>query len=293
MKPLVEYAKALWRCVVLFMAGVALQLIFGEIHAGGNVWVCLALLLAFPFLLYLLKERWKFARSISGAESRIVTVCVLVILLLFFGLIPQNGSGRGILGALGFHDMKTSWVFALLLIYFTVLIGIQAITDLKIKKLSAMPIFHWSIFAILVAGICGVGARKTAYIQINEGETLNTAIDAEGNSLQLPFSIKLEDFQMEEYDGTHQPKEFLSKIQITSGKGSKQASVRVNHPARFASWKIYQSGYDVSKGKDSEYSVLNVVRDPMWPVTQIGLWGLLIGCIFMFIDKAARKEAKA
>ena len=244
------------------MAGVALQLIFGEIHAGGNVWVCLALLLAFPFLLYFLKERWKFARSISGAESRIVTMCVLVILLLFFGLIPQNGSGRGILGALGFHDMKTSWVFALLLIYFTVLIGIQAIT-------------------------------KTAYIQINEGETLNTAIDAEGNSLQLPFSIKLEDFQMEEYDGTHQPKEFLSKIQITSGKGNKQASVRVNHPARFASWKIYQSGYDVSKGKDSEYSVLNVVRDPMWPVTQIGLWGLLIGCIFMFIDKAARKEAKA
>lgn len=288
-----EYSKALWRCAALFAAGVALQLIFGSINAGNRIGIFLVLLLACPICLYFLKDRWKFARSISGPESRIVTMCMLVTFLLAFGLIPQNGSGRGILGALGFHEMKTSWVFALPLIYFTILIGIQAISDLEIKHWSAMPIFHWSILIILAAGICGAGARKTAFIQINEGETRGIAIDGRGSPVQLPFSIKLEDFQIEEYEGTRQPKEFLSKIQIISEKGRKPASVRVNHPAKCGSWMIYQTDYDVSKGSDSEYSVLSVVRDPMWRVTQIGLWGLLIGCIFIFFDKAARKGVKA
>jgi hypothetical protein len=293
MKPIGEYAKALWSCAVLFVAGAALQFIFGPVKAISNIGLALVLLLEIPVILYPVKDRWKFLKSIFGPENRIITICYLLVLLLFFGLVYQDGSDRGLLGALGFHDMKTSWVFVLPLIYFTILISIQAISDLEIRHWTAIPLFHWGMLFILVAGICGAGERKTAYIQINEGETQGIAIDDSGFPVQLPFSIRLEDFQMQEYEDTHQPKEFLSKIQIISDKGSRQADVRVNHPARSGSWKIYQMDYDVSKGNDSEYSILGVVRDTMWPVTLIGLWTLLIGCILILFERPRKKEAEA
>lgn len=278
-----EYVRALWRCAVLFVAGVALQFIFGPVKAVDDTVLALLALLNIPFtiplLLYCLKDKWKFAKSISGPENRIITICYILVLLIIYGL--------------GLHDMHKSWVFALALCYFTILIGIQAISDLKIKGWSAMPLFHWSILLILGAGISGYGLRQEYALTVYEGDTQNSVIDAYGNPLKLPFGVTLLDFQMEEYEGTHMPKEYLSKIQIISDKGSKSADVRVNHPATFKSWKIYQMDYDAEKGNNSEYSVFGVVRDPMWPVTQIGLWGLLLGCIFMFFEKRRKKEVAA
>lgn len=87
------------------------------------------------------------------------------------------------------------------------------------------------------------------------------------------------------------PKEYSSDVVLFSADGTKtNAKIEVNKPFRFKGWKIYQVSYDEKRGKWSELSVLELVRDPWIGVVYIGIFMVLIGSVCLFW--IGKKETK-
>lgn len=79
-----------------------------------------------------------------------------------------------------------------------------------------------------------------------------------------------------------EPKGFYSRLAITSDSTSTDTIIlKVNNPYEIKGWKLYQSSYDLSKGKWSTLSVIEAVNDPWIPVVYTGFAMLFIGAFLM------------
>ena len=81
-------------------------------------------------------------------------------------------------------------------------------------------------------------------------------------------------------------KRYLSRVNIMEEDGVR---IEVNHPARVGSWRVYQVGYDTSKGRWSDTSVLECIRDPWYGAAHVALWLLLVAGVVMFITAGGRR----
>lgn len=82
-----------------------------------------------------------------------------------------------------------------------------------------------------------------------------------------------------------EPSHFSSSVTIITPNGEDPAVVEVNHPYRRGSWSLYQFGYDTQAGKESSWSVFQLVRDPWLPVVYAGIAMLAVGALSLFRTK--------
>lgn len=88
-----------------------------------------------------------------------------------------------------------------------------------------------------------------------------------------------------------EPSSFASDIAVFAPHGAEErATVGVNRPYRRGSWSVYQYGYDSRAGNDSQYSVLQLVRDPWLPVVYAGIAMLAAGAFSMFRFSKRRQD---
>jgi hypothetical protein len=74
---------------------------------------------------------------------------------------------------------------------------------------------------------------------------------------------------------TPRPKKFESDIVIDG----KPYTVGVNQPVHVKGYDVYQFSYDDQAGAASQYSVIEIVRDPGLPVVYLGIFMLLAGTL--------------
>ncbi len=90
-----------------------------------------------------------------------------------------------------------------------------------------------------------------------------------------------------------EPKRFASEVTVYTEAGKKEnAVIEVNKPFEIEGWKIYQLSYDESKGRWSDISVFELVRDPWLPLVYTGLWMMIAGAVCMFGWAPGRKEVE-
>ena len=114
--------------------------------------------------------------------------------------------------------------------------------------------------------------------------------------IDLPFSIKLLDFQLERYPGSMTPASYASEVVLIDKEQGIEQPYRIymNHILNHRNYRFFQSSYD----QDEKGTVLSVNHDPgTWP-TYIGylllgigmLWSLFIPTgRFQKLLKGARK----
>ena len=103
----------------------------------------------------------------------------------------------------------------------------------------------------------------------------------------LPFSLTLDRFEIETYEGSSKPKDYVSYLQLNDGETHQNVVISMNHILRHRHYRFYQSDYD-----DKGNSILDVARDP---------WGIGVtysGYALLFVALAAilfeqRKTVKA
>lgn len=78
----------------------------------------------------------------------------------------------------------------------------------------------------------------------------------------------------------------------TENGGPQQAIIEVNKPLSIGNWMIYQYSYDVAKGKYSDRSIYELVRDPWLKVVYAGIFMLLAGAMFLFIAGPKKVESE-
>ena len=79
-----------------------------------------------------------------------------------------------------------------------------------------------------------------------------------------------------------EPKKYQSIVEIAKEDETKNVEIMVNHPARIGAWRIYQVGYDTTRGKWSTTSVLECVKDGWYSMVQVAMWIFLLSGIMIF-----------
>ncbi len=106
-------------------------------------------------------------------------------------------------------------------------------------------------------------------------------------TLELPFALKLNDFQLERYPGSTSPSSFASEVTlIDKEKGiEKPYRIFMNNILEYGGYRFYQSSYD----RDERGTILSVNHD-YWGtlITYIGYFLLFTSLIISFFTRKTR-----
>lgn len=91
--------------------------------------------------------------------------------------------------------------------------------------------------------------------------------------VEVPFTIRLEDFRKMDYPGTDMAMAYESDVSVTvAGQSPKPFRIYMNNPYEYGGWKVYQSSFI-----GDDVSIFSVMRDPGLPLTYFGCTFLCIG----------------
>lgn len=113
------------------------------------------------------------------------------------------------------------------------------------------------------------------------------AISLRFQHLYKNYSVRLDDFQKNNYMGTSSTKDFSSYVTITpgGGKASFEQRIWMNNPLRYAGDTLYQSSFvpasDLGMG-DKEATVLQVVSNEGWMTPYVSCMIVLVGMLAQF-----------
>ena len=80
-----------------------------------------------------------------------------------------------------------------------------------------------------------------------------------------------------------------SDVTVHTKEGKRvTGTVEVNRPMKADGWKIYQYGYDVTRGPESAYSEFLLVRDPWLPWVYAGIFMMLAGALCLMLLMAPK-----
>ncbi len=216
--------KSIKRCALLFLAGTALQLSAGDIHAAAISYTWSAVLaLVYLYVLISLgvfSDKWKFVRSLYDRSAEISSLAAMLALTLLLGLIRQDGRADGLTGLMGFTRMTSSWIFNIFLFYWMTVTGLKAIDDVRHfrqRRISTV-MMHAAFSIILAAAFFGSGDKVRIKVTAVQGTLVNEGVTTSGDIMKLPFSLRLENFEMDEYP---------PKIHILNEKGLSRGFVTV------------------------------------------------------------------
>jgi cytochrome c-type biogenesis protein CcsB len=140
------------------------------------------------------------------------------------------------------------------------------------------------------------GARKI-YLWDDGSDTRSTWQGRVGNLtakvsygnrvLNLPFSIRLDDFLIERYPGSNSPSGFKSRVTLVDSDhhAEYQYDIYMNHILKHRGFRFYQSSYD----NDELGTVLSVNHDPTGMYTTYTGYGLLF--LFIILSIFNRKSS--
>ena len=134
-----------------------------------------------------------------------------------------------------------------------------------------------------------------AYALYAKAENRQTGERQEGwvscGSFLFPYKAMRLNEKMSLVMPDREPRRFASRVTVYTRSGRKDsATIEVNKPYQIEGWKIYQLSYDESKGKWSEISILEIVKDPWLPLVYTGIWMMIAGAVCMFTIAGKRKE---
>jgi cytochrome c biogenesis protein len=105
-------------------------------------------------------------------------------------------------------------------------------------------IVHTSVILLLIGGLIGSIFGFEGFVNIPEGETIDTIRLRNSDKLvKLDFKIRCDDFDVSFYPNG-MPKEFRSSLAIIeNGTAILQKDILVNHPLRYSGINLFQSSY--------------------------------------------------
>ena len=143
--------------------------------------------------------------------------------------------------------------------------GIAAVAGIAYtlkRKLYRFPItfsLHLSLALILTGAMVTFlfGRQGNIHLRIN-APAQQMFCDEKGDSIPLPFRIKLNGFRIDYYPGTQAPMDYVSQLTVTDGSLDDNGTVSMNNIYTYRHYRFYQSAYD----PDGNGVTLAVSHDP-------------------------------
>ena len=142
----------------------------------------------------------------------------------------------------------------------------------------AVLALHVALLLILAGALVTHLTGKSGRIHLRVDEPCSSFELEDGRPEALPFSVRLESFDIEYYPGSRRESDYISVVTF----GDERVTVSMNHIGKIDGYRFYQSGYD----EDGAGTVLSVNHDP-WGVgiTYAGYLLLLLSMVAYFFEK--------
>ncbi len=116
---------------------------------------------------------------------------------------------------------------------------------------------------------------------------LNFRLSYGAKQLQLPFSVKLRDFQLERYPGSNSPKSFASEVTVIDIDKTFDFRIFMNNILNHQGYKFFQSSYDDTG--EVEETFLSVNHDAVGTtITYAGYLLLFFAMTFVLFSRTTR-----
>ncbi len=116
---------------------------------------------------------------------------------------------------------------------------------------------------------------------------LDISVSYGSKIIEVPFTIKLNDFQLDRYPGSDSPSSFASEVTLIDQKNNLTENRRIfmNNVLNYQGFRFFQSSYD----SDELGTVLSVNHDKWGTmITYLGYLLLALGMLFTFFIKQSR-----
>lgn len=251
--------------------------------------------LALLIFLHINFRKSLFGKWLSSPPAAMTSVLLFAMLLLAMIVIPQDtDNGSKFLRLTGLSHVKSSFLFILTEIFLLSTLGMVTLRRSYPIRGKNLIFFlnHFGLFLALLAGILGAGDVKRLTINLLKGgDESSIAITQDGEMEALPFAVKLVDFSMTFSDSsvTAHPVQITSLVVVKSDSMHLDTTaIGVNRPLSVNGWKVYQTGFDQSKGKYSSLSILSAVRDPWMPLVYAGLLLVMAGMVIGMVKSITK-----
>ena len=116
---------------------------------------------------------------------------------------------------------------------------------------------------------------------------LNFRMSYGAMQMELPFSIKLNDFQLDKYPGSNSPMSFASEVTVIDPNETFDFRIFMNNILNYKGYKFFQSSYNITP--EYEETHLSVNHD-YWGtlITYIGYFALYAGLVLILFTRNTR-----
>ncbi|MCF6223944.1 MAG: cytochrome c biogenesis protein CcsA [Flavobacteriaceae bacterium] len=118
-------------------------------------------------------------------------------------------------------------------------------------------------------------------------DSLNFRLSYGSKQVELPFSIKLRDFQLERYPGSMSPKSYASEITVVDKDKSFDFRIFMNHVLDYQGYRFFQSSYNDSGEIEQTFLSVNHDKWGTW-TSYLGYALLFLGLIWSLFAKQTR-----
>ncbi len=235
-------------------------------------------------------KRWLYA---------LASLKLTVTLILMLGVVLAEGTIQESLhGAeAGRAIYYAPWFFALQGVFALNLIAALITRWPRNRLRLGFAITHLAMLVILAGALVTWAYKVEGQLPLWEGERADAIAQRsdQGQVTQypLPFALRLDDFQIDTYPGTHRPAMFRSRVTVIDPLHgvTLPAVIQMNQPLAYGGFHFFQSSFRQEGGR--EMSVLSVSRDPGQPIVFFGYALLVGGMIVVFATRLARRHALA
>ncbi len=205
-----KYRESFLIALEFLILGLVMQILSRGKEISPPSWpanlVLLLCMIAVLMLVYSSYRRTHLIRWISGIPAAISSIVLYFILILLLGFVPQNvlpEDQSGFLNVTGLSHITRSWPFVISTLYILAVLGFVVIRrsiPLRKKNIGFL-INHAGLWIIIAAGSLGTGDLKQLVLPVEEkGGFVHHAFDMDEEAHLLSFSIKLIDFDIDEYN---------------------------------------------------------------------------------------------
>lgn len=137
-----------------------------------------------------------------------------------------------------------------------------------------------------------MGATYAVYLKaVNQKTQLTKEGWVSCGSFLFPYKAMRLDSNTSLVMPEREPQRFASEVKVYTQDGTiTEGTIEVNRPMEVEGRKIYQLSYDETKGRWSDVSVFELVRDPWLPVVYVGIIMMMAGAISLFVNAQKRNQ---
>ncbi|MBN2663583.1 MAG: cytochrome c biogenesis protein ResB [Bacteroidales bacterium] len=212
--------------LALFLVGLLIELFSSHKGIYLPKWpINIIILVVFIVYIIALNHFWNsdLKKWFSSIKSTVGAITIYSVLVLVMGFITQNDeNASNLVRNLGLAHINRSWYFLLISAYLLIILGFVILKRIKnIFKFRNFAFFlnHFGIWLVIATASVGSADLQRITLPIFESQTSKFAYENDSTLIELPFSIQLNDFYINNFNPNviffnHHSREILNEPSV-------------------------------------------------------------------------------